>query len=95
MFTTLVFIWRLKPRPAGGQEEGYMFWSAHFMHEAPNSELGAQITRNPFRLTVSISLDFSFDWWVRTYRVIINKYPKVNKSRTNIKARENFFNAFK
>ena len=29
------------------------------------------------------------------YRVIINKCPKVNKSRANIKARENFLNAFK
>ena len=57
----------MKPRPAGGQEEGCMFWSAHFMHGAPNSELGAQITRNPFRLTASMSLDFSIDWWVRTY----------------------------
>ena len=67
MFSMLAFIWRMKPRPAGGQEEGCMFWSAHFMHVAPNSELGAQITRNPFRLTASISLDFSIDWWVRTY----------------------------
>ena len=29
------------------------------------------------------------------YRVIINKCPKVNNSRANIKARENIFNAFK
>ena len=29
------------------------------------------------------------------YRVIINKCPKVNKSRANIKACENFFDAFK
>ena len=29
------------------------------------------------------------------YRVIINKCPKVNKSRANIKARENFFIALK
>ena len=72
----LVFIWRMnlwrrpagmEPRPAGGQEEGYMFWSAHSMNGAPNSELDAQITSNPFRLTVSISLDFPIGWWVRTY----------------------------
>ena len=29
------------------------------------------------------------------YKVIINKCPKVNKSRTNIKVRKHFFNAFK
>ena len=69
----------MEPRSAGGQEEGYMFWSDHFTNRAPNFELGAQIARNPFRLTASISPDFSIDVWVRIYCTD----PPINGARSH------------